>query len=81
MNVTTPSQLAAAFRSRRLELGLTQTEVASSVGMTQKTVSEFETRPEERSMRTVFRLMTALGLELGVSPRPSAGDKDDQDAW
>lgn len=82
MHATTAAQLAAAIKNRRLELGLSQTELARAAGMRQKTVSEFETRPDDRTLKTLFRLMSALELELDVGARPGQNDRsDDPDRW
>jgi len=81
MIATTASQLAAAVKNRRLTLGLSQTDLARLAGIRQKTVSEFETRPEDRTLKTLFRLMTALELEFDVAPRPTEDPADDPDRW
>jgi|GEM_PF-3671608 len=47
----------------------------------EKTVSEFETRPEDRSLKTVFRLLSALELEFDVAVRPSDPGAVDPDQW
>jgi len=82
MPATTAAQLAAAIKNRRLELGLSQTQLARAAGMRQKTVSEFETRPDDRTLKTLFRLMSALQLELGVGARPAPDERTtDPDRW
>jgi len=46
------------------------------VGMKQTTVSGFEQNPDTSKLETLFRLLSALDLELHVVPRGQASEKD-----
>lgn len=50
--------------TQRKKLGLTQIEVANKVGLTQKTISAFENRPESVMLATAFLILSSLELEL-----------------
>ena len=59
-----PSQLAAALKSSRKARGVTQQLVASQVGLLPKTVSALENSPDTSSIESLFKLLSALGLEM-----------------
>lgn len=79
MKVTSPSLLAAAVRDQRKLSKLTQSEAAKQVGIKQTTVSDFELRPESTKLETLFKLLSALDLELHVVKRGST--LDDNKVW
>ena len=79
MKVTSPSLLAAAVRDQRKISKLTQAEAAKQVGIKQTTVSDFELRPESTKLETLFKLLSALDLELHVVKRGSI--LDDSKVW
>ena len=71
--------LAAAVRDQRKLSKLTQSEAAKQVGIKQTTVSDFELRPESTKLETLFKLLSALDLELHVVKRGSI--LDDSKVW
>ena len=79
MRVTSPTLLAAAVRDQRKISKLTQSEAAKQVGIKQTTVSDFELRPESTKLETLFKLLSALDLELHVVTRGST--LDDSKVW
>ncbi|MBJ7582864.1 MULTISPECIES: helix-turn-helix domain-containing protein [Aeromonas] len=79
MRVTSPTLLAAAVRDQRKISKLTQSEAAKQVGIKQTTVSDFELRPESTKLETLFKLLSALDLELHVVKRGSI--LDDSKVW
>ena len=79
MKVTSPSLLAAAVRDQRKLSKLTQSEAAKQVGIKQTTVSDFELRPESTKLETLFKLLSALDLELHVVKLGSI--LDDSKVW
>ena len=79
MKVTSPSLLAAAVRDQRKLSKLTQSEAAKQVGIKQTTVSDFVLRPESTKLETLFKLLSALDLELHVVKRGST--LDDSKVW
>lgn len=58
--------LGALARGRRLELGLTQAELASRAGVSRQWVSGFEAGKPGAELRLVIRLLNALDLHLLV---------------
>lgn len=64
MLIYSPKELAIFAVNQRKKLGLTQAEVADRVGLKQKTISAFETKPESVMLLTTFRILSALNIEL-----------------
>lgn len=75
--VLTNRQLALALKARRKELGLTQREAASRVGLLPKTISAMESRPERASVESLFKYLSALNMEMYLHRKeetPKAGE-------
>ncbi len=68
----TPQQLGQALRSRRTRLKLSQTDVGSKVGIKQDTVSTLEIHTSSSTVETLFKALSALGLELVVREKSRA---------
>ena len=66
----TPQQLAQVLRAQRARKQLTQALAGKNVGLLQKTISALEQKPEKSSIESLFRLLSALGLELVIREKP-----------
>jgi HTH-type transcriptional regulator / antitoxin HipB len=62
----TPQQLGQALRARRTAMKLSQTAVGNKVGIKQNTVSVLEIHTPSSTIETLFKALSALGLELVV---------------
>jgi HTH-type transcriptional regulator / antitoxin HipB len=71
----TPYQLAQVLRGYRRSRRLSQKEAAELGGMLQKTVSNLEIAPERTSVESLFRLLSALNLELVLRDKTAASNK------
>ena len=58
-------QLADALRRLRKEAGLTQTEMARRLGISQPTLNRLETSRQNTTLRTLTQLCLALRCKLG----------------
>lgn len=67
----TPAQLGPILKSIRIERGLTQQEAGAKVGLKQSTVSAIESDSARTSVDTLYKLLSALDLELVVRGKPS----------
>ena len=67
--ITGPESLGALIRKRRLDLGLTQTELAGVAATTLRFVSELERGKPTAQMDGVLRVLSALGIRLEASTR------------
>lgn len=70
----TPQQLGQALKARRAALRLSQTAVGNKVGIKQDTVSVLEIHTPSSTIETLFKALSALGLELVIREkgRPTA---------
>ncbi|MDU4092771.1 MAG: helix-turn-helix domain-containing protein [Pantoea sp.] len=76
MKVTSPALLANAVRDQRKIKKLTQSQTAELVGIKQSTVSDFENRPDSTKLETLFKILSALDLELQVVKKGITLDKE-----
>jgi HTH-type transcriptional regulator/antitoxin HipB len=75
----TPQQLGQALRSRRAKLKLSQTDVGRRVGIKQDTVSTLEIHTPSSTIETLYKALSALGLELVV--REKAQSAHSAEEW
>jgi HTH-type transcriptional regulator/antitoxin HipB len=66
MRVQSIRDLGAAVRGRRIDLGLTQADLAMRAGVSRKWVYEFEAGKPTAELQLILRVMDALGLALDV---------------
>jgi HTH-type transcriptional regulator/antitoxin HipB len=64
MFIYSSKELASYIIRQRKKLKLSQTAVGELVGLKQKTISEFETKPESTQINTLFRILSALNLDI-----------------
>jgi len=67
--VTSAMQVGAIVAARRKQLELTQTEVASKLGLSQNRLSVLESRPGTLTVDQLMALLIALGLEMRIEQR------------
>jgi transcriptional regulator with XRE-family HTH domain len=65
-------ELGQAVRARRLELGMSQTELAERAGMTQSAISRLEAGGTVPTIGVLERFATALSADLVVTLTPKA---------
>ncbi|TCD48110.1 helix-turn-helix domain-containing protein [Chlorobium sp. N1] len=65
----TPKQLGLLLQGHRKEESLSQEKAAGRVGLSQKMVSAFENHPERCSIGNLFKLLSALDLELSLKKK------------
>jgi HTH-type transcriptional regulator/antitoxin HipB len=63
------NELGATIRARRVELELTQEELADVARVTLRFVSELERGKETAQFAGIWRVLGALGLDLFARPR------------
>ena len=78
MRLNTPQTLASVIRDQRKTQQLTQKETADRVGIKQTTVSGFENNPDQCKIETLFKLLSALDLELHITRRGQSLDKNNE---
>jgi y4mF family transcriptional regulator len=75
--IRTMHDLASAARGRRIELGLTQAELASRSGVSRDWVNSFERGKRTVDISLVFRLFDALGIEMEATDASAIADAPD----
>ena len=65
--ITMPGELGELVREVRKDQGLSQVELASKSGCSQRLVSEFERGKGSVELGKAMALLRALGLSIGVS--------------
>ena len=81
LRAQTPEQLASVLRGQRQALGLTQKQAAALVGLLPKTISALELNPERSSVHSLFKLLSALGLELLLQPKAGPESSAPRPEW
>ncbi|WP_197493265.1 helix-turn-helix domain-containing protein [Woeseia oceani] len=75
--IHTPRQLGQTLRGQRKSQKLTQKDAAKVVGLLPKTVSKLELAADTATVESLFKLLSALQLELVVRSRsPEVRDKE-----
>jgi len=72
--ITSPETLGKVLRSYRKKLELTQSEAGRKFNIPQKTVSRIESGIPAVHLESVFKYMSALGLEIHLSPRDKSSN-------
>lgn len=75
MNITSPNQIGAIIAARRKQLGLSQAELATRVGLSQNRLSVLEKNSGTLTARQLVVLLNALGLDLAIDDRTRGGTK------
>jgi HTH-type transcriptional regulator / antitoxin HipB len=74
--IKTPEQLGPVIKGFRTAQGMTQAEFGRLTGLAQNAVSDFERDPGKSSLHRLFRLLSALGVELVLrDPEPATTTK------
>jgi HTH-type transcriptional regulator / antitoxin HipB len=67
--IESPQQLGARVRARRVELRLTQEDLAGVARVTPRLLGEVERGKPSAQLAGILRIVEALGLDLVVRPR------------
>lgn len=67
--VRTPEQLPALLKAFRKQAGLTQSQLAMRLGITQQTLSAFERNAHKVSADRLLQLLGILGVDMVLQSR------------
>jgi HTH-type transcriptional regulator/antitoxin HipB len=67
--ISTLQQLAKTLKALRKNKPFTQAETGAKVGLLPKTLSKLESDPESASLGSLFKLLSALEVELVIRPK------------
>lgn len=73
--VKTPTQLGQVLKGIRRHKRILQRDAGRRVGFGQSAVSEFEADPGRASVERLFRLLSALGVDLILRDRSASSPK------
>jgi len=73
MHITDSASLAAAIRSRRRELGLTQEQLADLAGISLRSVTLLESGVSSLTFQNLLATLSVLGLSLNLEVRSIGG--------
>jgi len=79
--IQTPKQLAQVLQGFRKRSRLTQSEAGSKAGLLPKTVSSLEATPERTRVESLFRLLSALQVELVLRDKHSGSIPSSRSDW
>lgn len=77
--ITSTETLGKVLRRYRKDRGLTQSEAGKKFNLPQKTVSQIESGLPGVQLGTLFKLMSALELEMHLEPRGKPSE--DEALW
>lgn len=66
MIIRSAKDLALYLNDQRKQLKMSQSAVADLVGLKQDTVSKFENSPDNSRIDTLFRILSALNLNISL---------------
>ena len=69
--IRSTSDLGAAVRSRRKQLGYTQAFLASYAGVSSSFLSDLENGKETIQLNKALEIISLLGMDLFIQPRDS----------
>lgn len=73
--ITSSETLGKVLRRNRKDLGLSQSEAGKKFNLPQKTVSRIESGTSAVHLNTLFKYMSALGLEMHLEPRDKSSNE------
>jgi HTH-type transcriptional regulator/antitoxin HipB len=76
MVISTLQTLSGMIRDYRNKQNMTQGQIARLVGIKQSTVSAIENSPDSCKISTLFKVLSALKLEIHLVPRKTDTDSD-----
>lgn len=72
MRIRSINDVSAAVRGRRLDMGLSQSDLSARSGISRKWISEFESGKPTAEFVLVMRVLEALGLCFELSGPPTS---------
>ncbi|MEK8088675.1 helix-turn-helix transcriptional regulator [Thermithiobacillus plumbiphilus] len=79
--VKTPEQLGDVLKGCRKDMRLTQKDAGAKVGLQQRSISEIENGTAHVSVERLFKLLSALEVDLVVRTRSGASSNQTAPDW
>lgn len=74
MLIHSAKDLAKFAHTQRKKKSINQSALGAKVGLKQTTISKFEIRPQTTKLDTLFRILSALDMELHIIPKPQKSE-------
>lgn len=81
MKLNNSKELADYIKQQRKKLARTQTDVASHIGLKQKTISAIENSAGTSRIDTLFKIAHELGLSVELKPKLDSDKPQDKSGW
>lgn len=83
MLISSPKILALIATDQRKKLKLSQADVGNRVGLRQQTISDFENNPDGTRLDTLFRILSAINLDINLSDKgtPESPTTIESEGW
>ena len=78
MIIRSPKELALFVSRYRKKFKLSQVVVGNAVGLKQATISAFENKPESTKLETLFSILSAVNLDMKISPKDESSIDETQ---
>lgn len=75
ISISSPEILGRVLRKYRKEQGISQIEAGRKYNIAQSSISDIENGRSGVRLETLFRYMSALGLEMSLELRAKAAEK------
>lgn len=77
----TPQQLGSLLKSHRNQRALTQQAAGTKVGLKQSTVSTMEANAARTTVESLYKLLSALDLELVIREKQGPKPRSTKREW
>lgn len=81
MLIRSPKELALLVVSQRKKQKLSQADVGKLAGLKQQTISDFENKPENTLINTLFHILSAVNLDIRVSAKDEPSTTKWKEEW
>ncbi len=81
MLIHSPNELVMLVSNQRKKLKLSQADIGQSVGLKQQTISNFEIKPEGTKLETLFNILSALNLDINITPKDENKKTSTKSKW
>ena len=79
--ISSTMQLAQALKGYRKKTGMSQGKIGAKAGLLQKTVSTLERMPDTSKIESLFKLLSALNLEIVIQEKSNVYINKDIGEW
>lgn len=79
--IGSPKELSVVLKDKRRMKKLNQKHIAELSGMRQATISDLECDSSGAKIETLFKVATALGLDIYLTNKKTPVDNSDSELW